>query len=1311
MLLISFTLAAFIFPSKFYGQEIKFSTERGFYNLPFSLTLASGPGFTLRYTTNGTAPTPTSGAVYTSPVNIDSTTCIRAIAYNGTVTSRVYTHTYIFPDQVIHQPATIPGWPNKFYSTGQGMARHNYEMDPAIVNSPQYKDFIKNSLLAIPTMSIVMDKDQFWKSYDAEDDHDIENPASVEVLYPGDPSASEQANCGLEAHSHKRLKRSLRLKFKSSYGDSKFQTRLLQQGPVNGSTAASKLDNLILRGGNNRSWARTWNPDRTCYTRDEWYRQSQVEASGFGPHGSFVHLYINGLYWGLYNPVERPDQKFSALYFGGSDNDWLAVSHDGVKSGDSARYKYLIETLINKDLRDPANYGELKQYLNIEDYCDYVIVTWMTGMTDWPANNFWGGNLNNPPLPFHYYTWDCEWSWDVTNGSNEGAWIHPAFRKNQTTGVPVAHIWNAAKKNPDFMITFADRVQKLCFGNGPLTDGNSKNRWASVNDFISDAIIAESARWGDALNDGVTRTKNQHWLPEVQRVDNLMSGNVDRFISALRNENYYPALDAPAFSSNGGEVFPWFRLFISNPNTSGIIYYTTDGTDPREDNGSVSPSSTVYFWPVLVTNALTVKARIKNGTVWSALQEASFTIKTGIVSGLYINEFMASNTKTLQDEYGEWDDWIEIYNSNSSPVNVGGLYITDNLGKPFQYQIPDTDPELTTVPPHGFLVLWADKQLLQGPLHTDIKLATEGEQIGLVQKFGTDTVFIDSISFHAQGPDTSEGRFPDGAMAFRKFTSPTPNASNTGGADNHAPLVYAGTDRQITLPSGPVILTATASDPDKDPLTYLWRKTSGPPCLLTDSTSLATEVRNFNAGTYVFSFTATDSKGASSSDSLVLTVLPGTSPGVISFTLINADTDEDIRTLQAQDTINLGTLPANNINIRANTFPATVGSVVFTLNSKNKTENVAPYSLRGDTNGDYDGWTPPIGNYTLKATTYSLSGGQGTAGTPLEIIFTVTNNISNRLPVILPVPDQTIHLPQDTLTLAASAYDPDGSIISYNWTKVSGGVVTMSGTNTPALHLSNLQQGNYVFTLTVTDNMNANAVEEVYVSVLPASGSGQSVVSFTLINADSDADIGLISNGDVINLSSLPSRNLNIRANTSPSEVGSVRFLLNGKMVNENSAPYALKGDNNGDYRGWIPATGNYTLSATPYSQPNGGGLTGNGLTVNFTFTNTSAAFMKPEDSVSVNLSAAPEEATMKAYPNPFTEAVNIEFSTAKTQYILLEIYNEKGSREQVLFEGIARAGEKYIYLFDGRKMRGGVYYSRLTTKNLVRNQRLLLLK
>ncbi len=173
------------------------------------------------------------------------------------------------------------------------------------------------------------------------------------------------------------------------------------------------------------------------------------------------------------------------------------------------------------------------------------------------------------------------------------------------------------------------------------------------------------------------------------------------------------------------------------------------------------------------------------------------------ISNIYINEFLAGNQADLVDEAGEHDDWIELYNANATPVDVGGLFITDDLTKPNKYQIPTTNPGMTTIPAKGFLLLWADDQAQQGVLHVGIKLSVGGEQIGLAQTNGTNTNFIDSYSFGAQTNDISTGRSPDGGSNFITFTKTTPGASNvinnppTGIKITSLTLINAVTDQDI----------------------------------------------------------------------------------------------------------------------------------------------------------------------------------------------------------------------------------------------------------------------------------------------------------------------------------------------------------------------------------------------------------------------------------------------------------------------------------------------------------------------------------
>ncbi len=155
---------------------------------------------------------------------------------------------------------------------------------------------------------------------------------------------------------------------------------------------------------------------------------------------------------------------------------------------------------------------------------------------------------------------------------------------------------------------------------------------------------------------------------------------------------------------------------------------------------------------------------------------------------LFINEFMASNNSTYPDpeEETEFPDWIEIYNAAPFPVNLGGMYLTDDLSEPTKYRIPDGSPEEVTVPAHGYLVFIADGEDTQGALHTNFRLSGSGESIGLFDTDQAANQVVDIISFDEQSSNVAFGRLPSGEDTWMPLGAATPGAANTNVVlDNH----------------------------------------------------------------------------------------------------------------------------------------------------------------------------------------------------------------------------------------------------------------------------------------------------------------------------------------------------------------------------------------------------------------------------------------------------------------------------------------------------------------------------------------------
>lgn len=179
--------------------------------------------------------------------------------------------------------------------------------------------------------------------------------------------------------------------------------------------------------------------------------------------------------------------------------------------------------------------------------------------------------------------------------------------------------------------------------------------------------------------------------------------------------------------------------------------------------------------------------RIPDGdTTWGYFGEGYDSMPTpGAANGsgdtpqaiLKINEFLASNDSCYADPYGDFDDWIEIYNAGNINANIAGMYVTDDPEDLTNSVIPSDSLEITMIPPGGYLILWADKEPEQGVLHIDdVKLSGDGEYVGLIDTDGT--TIIDDYTFGPQTTDVSEGRTTDGGDTWDFFTTPTPGATN-----------------------------------------------------------------------------------------------------------------------------------------------------------------------------------------------------------------------------------------------------------------------------------------------------------------------------------------------------------------------------------------------------------------------------------------------------------------------------------------------------------------------------------------------------
>ncbi len=201
--------------------------------------------------------------------------------------------------------------------------------------------------------------------------------------------------------------------------------------------------------------------------------------------------------------------------------------------------------------------------------------------------------------------------------------------------------------------------------------------------------------------------------------------------------------------------------FLYNPEGGNLILESPGGYDSDDINPPVLGNDVSW-------------SRDEDGTgVWTQnLPPTPGTTNTPDwdIFNLVINEFLAINDDINQDEAGEYDDWVEIYNPSPIDISISGLYLTDDLEEPTKWQFPDV-----TIPVEGFIIVWCDDDIDQGDLHTFFRLSGDGEHVGL---FATDGISpIDMKMYNPQVPDISVGRYPDGYDGWGPMT-PTPGSQN-----------------------------------------------------------------------------------------------------------------------------------------------------------------------------------------------------------------------------------------------------------------------------------------------------------------------------------------------------------------------------------------------------------------------------------------------------------------------------------------------------------------------------------------------------
>ncbi|MEM7367082.1 MAG: CotH kinase family protein [Bacteroidota bacterium] len=507
-----------------YGSQLNpplFSVERGLQDSAFELMLISPrPGTMIRYTLNGSDPGGVEGEFYQAPIPISTTSIVRALTVKENhQPSKTITHSYLFPASVSSQPNDPIGYPDHWgkFSTIEGLAPADYEMDPEITQSDLYRDQLIPALRSLPSMSLVTKKEHLFSQSADPDSGGIyihtgpptggfglgwERPVSMELIDPK-TATSIQLNCGIRIHGgHSRLpekspKHSFKLLFREEYGPKKLKYDLF------GGDATQEFNSLVLRAGFNQSWVHWSGNQRSMaqYINDTWVKDTWRKMGHLAAHSKFVHLYVNGLYWGIYDVTERMDDDFMESYLSGEEEDFDVIKdYAEVVDGEGEAWSEMLRLAEEPDqfflIQGKDETGQvdpdLQAYLDMQNLMDYMILNFYIGNQDWDHHN-WAAVRNrlHPTAGFQFLPWDSERSFiglndRVVEEHNEGrpSYLYTQFRNNLY-----------------FRRQFAERVRALLKPGGLLSPDSVARGWRIRSEEIRLALIAESARWGDYRRD------------------------------------------------------------------------------------------------------------------------------------------------------------------------------------------------------------------------------------------------------------------------------------------------------------------------------------------------------------------------------------------------------------------------------------------------------------------------------------------------------------------------------------------------------------------------------------------------------------------------------------------------------------------------------------------------------------------------------------------------------------------------------------------------------------------------------------------
>lgn len=708
--------------------ELIFSTEGGYYDSSFRVSLYYPlPNTQIYFTLNGSSPL-TDGKLYKEPIPITASTCLRAVVQENQTFGEVYTHTYLIQEPSTQLPTLA------------------ISIDPKLLFDSEWGLFMIGS--RVDTGSTRLRGANFWSRGEV--------PAHLE-FYESDGSPVFNSALGFRLFGGRsRLfpQKSMALITRDKYGKSKIKH------PIFGKQGPKSFDYLVLRNGGSDFGKAHARDAIATHQAANW----AVDVQAYRP----AQVYINGRYWGLYNIREKINRHFLADHHDVDKDSLDLLEHNmTLKRGSRRHYQRLIRYIQQNDLRKAEHYHQVAQWMDIESFIDFQIAQIFFDNRDAGGNiRYWRPQTENGK--WRWILFDLDWAMGLHHGEaynfnsllfhtrpDGPDWPNPPWS---------TFLLRNLLEHPGFRQKFITRFSDH------LNDQLSSTALLATIDETQATLEGEIdrhfARWNLSASNWELHFDRMRTFaekrPEIIRQQlaeffNLNTLQKARILVQPGGKVYlnrHLSLTAGAFTGSYFSDYPIHLLAI--PNLGYRFLYWENKNGER-----------------ISSNAL-LEAISEKETFYRAVFEKHHH---PLMQMLVINEIMPTGKPS--------QDWVELYNRSPQRLNLKGFILMDRLGNRFTFQ------EGSSIGPKDYLVLCQDQKRFR-KVHPLAYNSTGDLEFGINKHRETLTLFdpqgamIDSVGYILEPTDIDfswslllphlDNADPENWQIH--FDSGTPNAAN-----------------------------------------------------------------------------------------------------------------------------------------------------------------------------------------------------------------------------------------------------------------------------------------------------------------------------------------------------------------------------------------------------------------------------------------------------------------------------------------------------------------------------------------------------